>query len=68
MLLGAISLDLVAVLLGGAVALLPVFARDVLDVGPVGLGLLRSAPAVGALLAGIMRRAGRCAGWRGASS
>ena len=53
-LLGAISLDLVAVLLGGAVALLPVFARDVLDVGPVGLGLLRSAPAVGALLAGIM--------------
>ena len=53
-LLGAISLDLVAVLFGGAVALLPVFARDVLDVGPVGLGLLRSAPAVGALLAGIM--------------
>jgi MFS family permease len=53
-LLGAISLDLVAVLFGGAVALLPVFARDVLDVGPVGLGLLRSAPAVGAVLAGIM--------------
>ena len=53
-LLGAISLDLVAVLFGGAVALLPVFARDVLEVGPVGLGLLRSAPAVGALLAGIM--------------
>jgi MFS family permease len=53
-LLGAISLDLVAVLLGGAVALLPVFARDVLDVGPVGLGVLRSAPAVGAMLAGIM--------------
>ena len=53
-LLGAISLDLVAVLFGGAVALLPVFARDVLDVGPVGLGVLRSAPAVGALLAGIM--------------
>ena len=53
-LLGAISLDLVAVLFGGAVALLPVFARDVLDVGPVGLGVLRSAPAVGAVLAGIM--------------
>ncbi|HEY8104334.1 MAG TPA: MFS transporter [Gaiellaceae bacterium] len=53
-LLGAISLDLVAVLFGGAVALLPLFARDVLEVGPVGLGVLRSAPAVGALLAGIM--------------
>ena len=54
LLLGAISLDLVAVLFGGAVALLPVFARDVLDVGPVGLGILRSAPAVGAIAAGIM--------------
>ena len=53
-LLGAISLDLVAVLFGGAVALLPLFARDILDVGPVGLGILRSGPAVGALLAGIM--------------
>jgi MFS family permease len=53
-LLGAISLDLVAVLFGGAVALLPLFARDILDVGPAGLGVLRSAPAVGALLAGIM--------------
>jgi MFS family permease len=52
--LGAISLDLVAVLFGGAVALLPLFARDVLEVGPAGLGVLRSAPAVGALLAGIM--------------
>jgi MFS family permease len=48
-LLGAISLDLFAVLLGGAVALLPIYARDILDAGPVGLGLLRSAPAVGAL-------------------
>lgn len=48
--LGAISLDLFAVLLGGAVALLPIFARDILHVGPVGLGLLRSAPAVGAAL------------------
>lgn len=47
---GAISLDLFAVLLGGAVALLPAFARDILYVGPVGLGLLRSAPAVGAAL------------------
>jgi MFS family permease len=54
LLLGAISLDLVAVLFGGAVALLPLFARDILEVGPVGLGVLRSAPAVGALLAGIM--------------
>jgi MFS family permease len=50
--LGAISLDLFAVLLGGATALLPIFARDVLDVGPWGLGLLRSAPAVGALAVG----------------
>lgn len=47
--LGAISLDLFAVLLGGATALLPVFARDILHTGPVGLGLLRSAPAAGAL-------------------
>ena len=53
-LLGAISLDLVAVLFGGAVALLPLFARDVLEVGPAGLGVLRSAPAVGALVAGIL--------------
>lgn len=51
--LGAISLDLFAVLLGGAVALLPAFARDILHVGPVGLGLLRSAPAVGAALTAI---------------
>jgi MFS family permease len=48
--LGAISLDLFAVLLGGATALLPVFARDILVTGPWGLGLLRSAPAVGALV------------------
>jgi MFS family permease len=45
---GAISLDLFAVLLGGAVSLLPVYARDILHVGPAGLGLLRSAPAFGA--------------------
>ena len=48
-LLGAATLDLFAVLLGGAVALLPIFARDILQVGPWGLGLLRAAPAVGAL-------------------
>jgi MFS family permease len=47
--LGGISLDLFAVLLGGATALLPVYARDILVAGPWGLGLLRSAPAVGAL-------------------
>ncbi len=48
--LGAISLDLFAVLLGGAVALLPVYARDILETGPWGLGLLRAAPGVGAVL------------------
>lgn len=48
--LGAISLDMFAVLMGGATALLPVFARDVLDVGPWGLGFLRSAAGVGALV------------------
>ena len=46
--LGSISLDLVAVLLGGAVALLPVYAREILHTGPWGLGILRSAPAIGA--------------------
>ncbi len=46
--LGAISLDLFAVLLGGATALLPIYARDILVVGPAGLGLLRSMPAIGA--------------------
>jgi MFS family permease len=50
LLLGAVSLDLFAVLLGGATALLPIFAKDILQVGPWGLGLLRAAPAVGALL------------------
>jgi MFS family permease len=48
--LAAISFDLFAVLLGGATALLPAYARDVLDVGPWGLGLLRSAPGIGAIL------------------
>lgn len=63
--LGAISLDLFAVLLGGATALLPMFAKDILQVGPWGLGLLRAAPAVGALAMAlalsrwpIQRRAG----------
>ncbi|BAI75633.1 major facilitator superfamily MFS-1 (plasmid) [Azospirillum sp. B510] len=64
--LGAISLDLFAVLLGGATALLPIYARDVLHVGPWGLGLLRSAPALGSLAMamvitrwGVKRHAGR---------
>jgi len=52
-LLGAISFDLFAVLLGGATALLPVYARDILFASPRGLGLLRSAPAVGAFLASL---------------
>lgn len=54
-LLGAISLDLFAVLLGGATALLPIYARDILHVGPVGLGFLRSAPAIGALLVAFIQ-------------
>ncbi len=52
--LGAISLDLFAVLLGGATALLPVYARDILHAGPFGLGLLRAAPAVGALAVSVL--------------
>jgi len=51
--LGAISLDLFAVLLGGATALLPMFAKDILHVGAQGLGFLRAAPAVGALLVAV---------------
>ena len=51
--LGAISLDLFAVLLSGASALLPVYARDILDLGPWGLGLLRSAPGIGAICVAI---------------
>ena len=54
MLLGAILLDLFAVLFGGAVALLPVFAQSILHVGPIGLGVLRSAPALGAVIAGLL--------------
>ncbi|MGD0366339.1 MAG: MFS transporter [Acidobacteriaceae bacterium] len=64
-LLGSISLDLFAVLLGGAVALMPIFAQDILHAGPRGLGLLRAAPALGALAVSlwlmvrpIRRRAG----------
>ncbi|MDQ2711324.1 MAG: MFS transporter [Acidobacteriota bacterium] len=68
--LGAISLDLFAVLLGGAVALLPVYAREILKIGAVGLGILRSAPGVGAVLVSIVvahwplhRRAGPIMLW-----
>jgi MFS family permease len=64
-LLGSISLDLFAVLLGGAVALMPIFAQDILHAGPRGLGMLRAAPALGALAVSlwlmvrpIQRRAG----------
>ena len=52
-LLGAISLDLFAVLLGGAVALMPIYAQDILEVGAAGFGLMRSAPAAGALAAAL---------------
>src|SRR5439155_12759646 len=64
--LGALSLDLFSVFLGGAEALLPVFASEILKVGPQGLGLLRAAPAAGAVTMGIFlahrppfKRAGR---------
>lgn len=66
LLLAAISLDMFAVLLGGATALLPVYAKDILHVGPAGLGWLRAAPSLGALLMAVVstrlwpwRRAGR---------
>jgi MFS family permease len=68
--LGAMSLDLFAVLLGGAVALLPVYAREILKVGAVGLGFMRSAPGVGALLTSVVvahwplrRKAGAAMFW-----
>ncbi|XXF80784.1 MFS transporter [Myxococcaceae bacterium GXIMD 01537] len=67
MLLGSITLDLFAVLLGGAVALLPIYARDVLHTGPWGLGLLRSAPAAGAAVVAVflaIRPLGGRAGWK----
>jgi MFS family permease len=54
MLLGAIGLDLFGVLLGDSIALAPVFARSILHIGPIGLGLLRTAPAVGALAAAVL--------------
>ena len=70
LILGSISLDLFAVLLGGAVALLPVFAQEILKTGPWGLGLLRSAPAVGAAAMALFlayrplrRKAGRSMLW-----
>lgn len=53
LLLGVLSLDLFAVLLGSVTALLPIFARDILSVGPIGFGILRSGPAVGALAVGF---------------
>jgi MFS family permease len=67
LLLGSITLDLFAVLLGGAVALLPIYARDVLHTGPWGLGLLRSAPAAGAAVVAVLlalRPLGGRAGWK----
>jgi MFS family permease len=53
LILATITLDLFAVLLGGATALLPIFARDILDVGPTGLGWLRAAPSLGAILTAV---------------
>jgi MFS family permease len=66
LLLGSISLDLFAVLLGGATALLPIFATDILHAGPRGLGLLRAMPSVGALVVSltmVVRPIKRRAGW-----
>jgi MFS family permease len=70
LILATITLDLFAVLLGGATTLLPIFARDILHVGPIGLGILRAAPSIGALLMAIvlthrppMQRAGRTLLW-----
>jgi len=54
LLLSALTLDMFAVLFGGAVALLPIFAGEVLHVGPLGLGILRSAPSVGAIFGGLL--------------
>src|SRR5207245_9550334 len=69
-LLAAITLDLFAVLLGGAVTLLPVYARDILAVGPSGLGWLRAAPSIGAVAMAlliaflpVLRRAGPTLLW-----
>lgn len=68
--LATLTLDMFAVLLGGATALLPVFAKDILQCGPIGLGWLRASPAIGALIMGVaiaylppMRHAGRTLLW-----
>ncbi len=64
--LGAISLDLFVVLLGGAVALLPVYARDILELGPFGLGMLRASPGIGAVVVALWLSGGPIrdhAGW-----
>src|SRR5581483_3496891 len=70
LLLAAMSLDLFAVLLGGAVALLPVYAKDILHVGPTGLGLLQAMPSLGAVTMAFitahlppLRRAGKTLLW-----
>jgi MFS family permease len=70
LILATITLDLFAVLLGGAVALLPLYARDILHVGPAGLGWLQTAPSIGAILMAValahrppLRRAGRALLW-----
>ena len=70
MILSTITLDMVAVLFGGATALLPVYARDILHVGAEGLGPLRAAPAVGAIMMSVylttrphIRRAGKSLLW-----
>jgi MFS family permease len=70
LLLAALSLDMFAVLLGGATALLPIFAKDILNVGATGFGWLRAAPAIGAIIMGLvlahrrpLRRAGRTLLW-----
>ena len=79
LLLGVTTLDLFAVLLGGAVALMPIFAKDILHSGPRGLGMLRAAPAIGALAVSMLliwhpmqRRAGKrmllCVGIFGAAT
>ena len=52
--LGAVSIDLLAVLFGGVMALLPIYASDILNVGPAGLGLMRSMPAIGSLVVGLV--------------
>lgn len=64
---GAMSLDFVAILLGGAVALLPIYAKDIFDTGPLGLGVLRSMPSIGGLAAGFIlayRPMNRHVGWK----